>query len=344
MIANLQLVRAAAAIVVVIFHTIIAVQDYGFGPDTIFGLRGWGFHGVDLFFVISGFVMVLIQSSKTRTASDFLINRIIRIAPAYWILTAAVFALILIAPGMFRMLTADWTVFIRSMTFTTFLSPVKDSPPLLYVGWTLEYEMLFYLIFAASFALRGWLKQFLFAFVLLTIFTLTNTTTSVVYEFLLGELCAFYYLSGRTIRHPMAVLALGVVGLNLPFLLPQEFPLPISENRALFFAIPSALVVLGAAFARQTSSRALIVAGDASYSIYLVQVLAIGFVCKLFTRVAPSTPAPLVAIATVGGTIFIGLLFHLYVEKPLAMHLQRLRTRLSRHQATIGKPVASINS
>jgi peptidoglycan/LPS O-acetylase OafA/YrhL len=330
--------RAIAAIVVVLFHTLKAVQEYGFGPDDIFVLRNWGYHGVDLFFVISGFVMVFIQAGKVRSQTDFLINRLIRIVPAYWLLTSFVFALLLIAPNMFRMLSASWPLFISSMTFTTFLMPDDLGPPLLYVGWTLEYEMLFYLIFATSFFLPGWTRKFVFQVFVLSVLTAIGVTSSVVYEFLIGELCAFYYLSGRRLPAPLTVLAIGVAGMNLPFFIERHLPLSIGEYRAVFFSIPAALVVLGAAYARQTTSRALITAGDASYSIYLVQILTIGLFCKLFSRLTPGAPAPLVTLATVGGTIVAGLIFHLCIEKPLAMWLQRLR----RHLANSGQSAAIV--
>ena len=332
-ISNLQILRAVAAIIVVMFHTLKTVQEYGFGPDDIFVLRQWGYHGVDLFFVISGFVMVFIQAGKVRSQADFLINRVIRIVPAYWLLTSFVFALLLVAPNMFRMLTASWPLFLSSMTFTTFLLPEDFGPPLLYVGWTLEYEMLFYLIFATSFFLDGWTKKFVFQFFVLSILTITGVTSFLVYEFLVGELCAFYYLSGRRLPAPMIVLALGVVGMNLPFMIESHIPVSIAEYRALFFSLPAALVVLGAAFTRQTSSRPLITIGDASYSIYLIQILTIGFFCKLFSRFAPGMPAPIVTLATVGGTIVAGLLFHLLLEKPVATWLQRLRAQLAQTKA-----------
>jgi peptidoglycan/LPS O-acetylase OafA/YrhL len=81
---NIQALRGVAAFLVVVLHTLGTAADYGFSTRVFSPLRGWGFGGVDLFFVISGFVMVHVQRVKAYTPGRFLLNRVVRICPLYW--------------------------------------------------------------------------------------------------------------------------------------------------------------------------------------------------------------------------------------------------------------------
>ena len=85
MIMNLQLLRAFAALNVVVLHTIGTADSYGYETNLISYLEGWGANGVDIFFVISGFVMLYTQLDNKKTVKDFLILRAIRIIPIYWL-------------------------------------------------------------------------------------------------------------------------------------------------------------------------------------------------------------------------------------------------------------------
>ena len=102
MLSNLQFLRAFAALSVVAFHTILAAASYGYETNLISSLEGWWANGVDIFFVISGFVMLYTQLESKRTVKDFLILRAIRIIPIYWLLTFTVITIYVVAPSVFR--------------------------------------------------------------------------------------------------------------------------------------------------------------------------------------------------------------------------------------------------
>ena len=87
MIANLQLLRAFAAINVIIYHIIGTSVAYGYELNFINILSGWGANGVDIFFVISGFIMYFSQAQNPKTPIKFLKSRLIRIVPLYWLMT-----------------------------------------------------------------------------------------------------------------------------------------------------------------------------------------------------------------------------------------------------------------
>ena len=94
---NLQALRAIAAINVVLFHMIGSAESYGVHARWFPLLGKWGASGVDLFFVISGFVMVYAQARSPKGPVDFLLSRARRIVPIYWVLSFGVLALLFTA-------------------------------------------------------------------------------------------------------------------------------------------------------------------------------------------------------------------------------------------------------
>lgn len=322
LIANLQVLRAWCALAIILFHTLSTAREYGFRSPVLGALSGWGFQGVDIFFLISGFVMVLTQARKQRGRGAFLIERLVRVAPTYWLLTGFVFALTLAVPKLFRSLSADPLWFFQSMSFSNLLWKDGENFPLIYVGWTLEYEMLFYLVFAASLGLDGWGKR-LASQALLFGLIWWGFTTSIIMEFLIGELCALYYLSGRTIARPRLFLIAGLIGLALPVLVWPDGTRVMTLFRFALFGVPAAGVLFWALYARQSGNRVLLAIGNASYSIYLIQALSISFFCKLFVKLLPATPPILVAFVTIAGTVLIGLVFFHLIERPLIKGLRR---------------------
>src|SRR5262249_31198174 len=123
-----------------------------------------GGSGVDLFFVISGFIMVYTNFStfmQPRAATSFLRRRIIRIVPMYWICTTGVVLLLALAPQLFSSVQFDWTYVISSYVFLLSQNSAGDIGVVIQTGWTLCFEAYFYLWFAL---LLNWPRQwFLFA-------------------------------------------------------------------------------------------------------------------------------------------------------------------------------------
>ncbi len=109
------------ALAVLLYHAIPSTRDYGFRPSVLFEIIGWGYQGVDIFFVISGFVMILTETRRNRSAGAFLIDRLSRIAPLYWLMTLLLFAMLVAMPSLFRSMSADPVILLRSLTFTNFL-------------------------------------------------------------------------------------------------------------------------------------------------------------------------------------------------------------------------------
>src|SRR5262249_27030727 len=138
---NLHLLRAVAALSVVYYHT---TSEAGLNlPPAV------GSHAVDLFFVISGFIIA-------RTALDspkqFLLRRIVRIVPLYWTATLAVFWLALFTPHILHSTRPDYRQLLCSLLFIPYETPEAGTLPTLILGWSLNYEMYFYVVFAIALA------------------------------------------------------------------------------------------------------------------------------------------------------------------------------------------------
>lgn len=102
MLNNIQVLRGFAALIVVVFHIVGASNSYKM-PAEIFGLTGaLGRSGVDIFFVISGFIMVYTQYNKKTKPLSFIKDRIIRVVPIYWVFSFLFLALYFVMPTIFR--------------------------------------------------------------------------------------------------------------------------------------------------------------------------------------------------------------------------------------------------
>ena len=108
---------------------------------------GFGIWGVDIFFVISGFIMMYVTENNQK---NFLIKRIIRIVPLYWILTLGVFSIAIFYPDLLNNTTANFEHLIKSLFFVPFDKNSSGHFPILFLGWTLNFEIIFYILFSIS--------------------------------------------------------------------------------------------------------------------------------------------------------------------------------------------------
>ena len=260
---SIQVLRACAACAVVCLH---AYPE----PHVPVGNAGYGAAGVDLFFVISGFIMA--NLAEGRTAGQFLRDRLWRIYPLWWVA---------VLPWLF-MVPRGPTYVLSSLS----LWPIYADGyyvPVLKVGWTLSFELLFYLGMTLAIATRAALPLALYALFLLGALMTANPLlhfigSPMALEFLMGVLLA------RLPRH-RALGLLIPVGLCLFALTPPgigdvdaTLEAHWALSRAVQWGVPAALIVWGAlslerVFAHRRFDLPVAV-GDASYSIYLFHPLA----------------------------------------------------------------------
>lgn len=334
-IVNLQGLRAVAVLLVMFLHLRDIERIYR--PDPV--LPAWadiGHAGVDLFFVISGFIMLLIThaySATPATAGRFLQHRWARIYPTYWAWFLISLAIYLTAPAWLRFESGKLTHLLEGF----FLLPTWTLP-LVPVSWTLKYEIYFYLVFTAVILLPQRLRMP--ALLLWALYMLIGqqicyaapdvlchksvflTMHPLVFEFLFGAAVAWLYLRAP-LRRPLSVLVLGL-GLQIGGLLWLVLGnVTLDANawyRVLLFGLPAAVMLYGVVELERTRTTMmpgwLVAIGNASYSIYLSHLLVLLVLFKALDA------QHLVPTAFVTGVIFIvalgiGLLAHHWIEQPL---------------------------
>jgi exopolysaccharide production protein ExoZ len=314
--------RAIAALAVVAFHTERT------GPI--------GQCGVDVFFVISGFIMWTV-TTKPLDPGTFFWHRIIRIVPLYWIVTLMAAAYKNAEP---------WDV-VRSMLFwpyrqagSVFIQPVAVA------GWTLNYEMFFYLLFAGALLLP---RAYRLAGISLVIGGLglagaivrpagavaASYTNPLMFEFMFGVWIAECGLVGLAPGGAIGAIALLAGFAALATTMGEDTP---GLWRFAVWGVPAALIVGGAVTFEQRRGvfdlPLLRLLGDSSYSIYLFHPLIIKTIAKPLIAV----PAPFAVPAITAVSALLGVLVYRTVEAPLTRWLRRYSgpgfTRASRQPGT----------
>lgn len=153
---NIQALRFFAAFSVIMVHL------------PLFQFGAWG---VDIFFVVSGFIMSFVSEKKT---DFFFIKRVIRIVPLYWGLTIIVFFIAIFKSELLNNTTANYEHLIKSLFFIPFDKNGIGHYPILFLGWSLNFEMLFYLIFYISILISKKFKEIICSFILIVIFLASN--------------------------------------------------------------------------------------------------------------------------------------------------------------------------
>ncbi len=359
---HIQALRGIAAVMVVLSHLLIVERKYS--PDNISGqvLGDWalfGMVGVDLFFVISGFIMVWVMWERPRgikAAAQFLWARAARIYPLYWLISLAVFGVYLVMPSaVFSSIDAQPSIWKSFALFP------DTREPLLAVGWTLIHEMYFYCVFALIMLLprRMLLPSLtLWSAVILgagklgwpELGAVSKTVFSpLTFEFIAGALIG-YGLRGYGLKrfgHRKNLLLAGFIAVaalvliwGLTLFLAQEFILEgfqaePSLRVKYFIAAASASVLV---FALRDISAApvwkpLVVLGDWSYALYLSHILSLAVLGRVWQSVASEASKganlvgnAVVLIAMLALTITVaGLIYH-FVERPIMNAVRRKTT------------------
>ncbi|WP_110649555.1 acyltransferase family protein [Salinicola peritrichatus] len=317
MVFNIQALRALAALMVVFHHVILHADSYGVSLIYMNFLSGWGASGVDIFFVISGFVMVYTQMRVKRTPMGFLKNRIERIVPIYWLLTLVMVSLLLLMPALFREKTFDLVWFVTSMTMTSQF--FTGSHPIINVGWTLEYEMLFYVLFACSLVLRGLFGTVLMTSALLGFVYLLGYSDAIIFEFMLGMGVAYAFRAriGAALGYPLLLAGGLLLGMSLI--------VELGWHRLFVWGVPAALIVMGACYVPQINNAMVLFLGEASYSIYLTHMFALPLIYKLAIRFLPSIQTDLLGLLCFVVAVAGGCVFYRCIEQPITRRFKARR-------------------
>lgn len=316
----IQAFRYIAAVAVVLFHTAGAFNAaYSVASANIFN---WGARGVDLFFLISGFVIGTSHFKKPQSAKVFIVNRFARIAPSYWLLSV-----IAIFVGLFSSIggTPDggpsklviWQI--SSIFFSSHLAGFAS--PVLYQGWSLEYEMYFYVLFALGIALR-FSKMGLSAFIItaVTFSTFAPGFTVKALGFVLGVLLAVL-LNGYSWPKPPVPKWLLIA------ILASASGICAGASLVDFAWIAGCgSLVTALTLIPLTSSGLVDRLGSASYPLYLLQWFTVPAVVRAISTFIP-TQVPWLFWITCCASVMLasgaGLVWDLLVDKPLTRWVKR---------------------
>lgn len=355
---GLQALRGLAAVGVFLVHAMLIEQKYGSqkygGGAVLIGSAGWlGSFGVDLFFALSGFIMVSITRGRFQDgphAARFLVERLARVYPAYWLVSAAVLLVYLASPQLINAAQGG-----RIDLLASFLLLPQNILPLLSVGWTLVHELYFYLVFAALLPLLperhlGWaLLAWAAGVVGLDAWRagdesrpwLTLACDPLTLNFIAGAGAALA-VPRLQARDGAALRGLGLALLGLALLALGLWLVPVTLDtvfldrrwRALVCAVPAALLTLGATLAGPHLPLPGLAGwarlGDVSYSFYLVHLLVLSLAGKLWSALGRPTTAQalLVFAAAFAVCLVLAAAGHRWVEQPTQRWGKRLARRI----------------
>lgn len=319
---SIHYLRAVAALMVVVFHIFSHASAMAAEYQYVVWMRG----GVDLFFVISGFVMVQSTAGRTVTPAAFMQNRVLRIVPLYWLATLIAMTQ---TPG-------QWLFKLQSLLFIPALNPGTDMMrPLLSPGWTLNYEMFFYAVFALTLLMK---EANRFAIMALTFAGIVLTGQ----VFSAGGVMAFY--TEPMILEFVVGMAIARFGWRLPVWM---VPLGLAAmaafqhsgiDRLFSLGLPAAVILAGAlsAEARLPKIAAAELLGSASYSIYLFHLFALGFAFDLWPLLGGNKP--LFVAAAFGIMVLTGCAVYWLLERQFIAMGAWIKTRAQTRGLVLTNP------
>ncbi|MBA4490431.1 acyltransferase [Paracoccus sp. S1E-3] len=323
---SVQLLRAIAAAAVVFEH---AQAEAG---QTVAGFEHIPFDfgiGVDIFFIISGFVMWLSSAhlfGQPGGTATFLKKRFQRVVPLYWLYTLGMLAAIALLPDKLNNPDASAPMILSSFLFFPYPNMIGEYTPVLALGWTLNYEMFFYALFAVALLFPRKFGFAVLAALILGFVALWAVTTSgpvlfwgrpIILEFLIGVILARLYTEGG--HRPNLILFAAFVALAFV----AYWLLQPSPSRLIRLGIPAAFFASAFIFflpARLSGALKGIakVGGDSSYTLYLSHPFTLAIVKIIWTRLDPAGAHPWAYVwwATLI-CILAAYVLYLLIERPL---------------------------
>lgn len=330
MLNSIQALRALAAWLVVLHHYMQVAYNFQLTDPTSVALHRYGAIGVDLFFVISGFVIYLSATGKKITPLTFSAHRLARVAPAYWVFTLATAVVVVLVPGMIPYTLFEPMFFLKSLLFIPTQNPTGIGFfPMMTVGWTLNYEMAFYAVFLISMFSPQNLRIYALVLGIGLLYWVAPTLggalefygNPIVFEFLLGVAIAWAYQRKWVykIKPAVALVAAGCA-LGLIVYNGQVTHSPMTSG------IPCAIFILCALSQEHTLPKSTILTrlGDWSYSTYLCHVLIICAMVKVGNMLYLHPVITFIG-AMVGICIVSAFSFHA-IEKPISRLVKNTRS------------------
>ena len=335
---SIQYLRALAAILVVVQHA-------NTGPIRLDIIRpDFATFGVDLFFVISGYIMWATTDATARTPGQFWTARIIRIVPLYWAFTSLCVAIAVLHPAALQNPSTDLVHIVKSYAFVPALHPALGNvSPVYSLGWTLNDEMFFYLVFGIALLVRNRAGRLVVVTAALGGLVsaglvwrpadpiLQTYTSELLLEFLCGTLIA----AARERLMSWATRAAGPMLGIVPLWLVAVYAGKLSGGHFVMFGLPAAMMVAGLlALERTLQMRPLslgLLIGDASYSLYLCHPFALRAI-YLVLPTAAAAAHPVIGLVCIALASVVAILCAIAIYSVIEQPTLAVLRRTTRHR------------
>jgi exopolysaccharide production protein ExoZ len=323
---SLQVFRGMAALIVLLHHGVIIMANHEFKYlNTIFNV-GWV--GVDFFFVLSGFIIYYTCNTyigRREKTKEYLIKRLIRIYPIYWLITIGVLL-------MYKIMNHERNFNLDQIIKSILLFPQSDIP-IVSVSWTLVYEIFFYLMFGLIIYTNKKLGKIICMIWILGIllnsfkiidmngyFYLNFLFSNNNIEFIIGCFVAYYILN-YSLKYSGILILLGLLAFIYSWINVIEGDIIRGSTESmLMFGTSCGLLVLASASidlnSKPTIPKILLILGDASFSIYLTHIYIFGFLNQIFLKFNVINPLLAFGIMVII-TVILGIFFYYFIEKPM---------------------------
>ncbi|MEP1142304.1 MAG: acyltransferase [Henriciella sp.] len=353
---SVQALRGIAAILVMLSHLHGVENRYSEGSPILSSAWLAGVSGVDLFFVISGFIMVWVAGDMRagwRSSAEFMFARITRIYPVWWLFLGLMCFYLLFSYGVpwdSEALTQQGISGVEHLFKSIFLIP-HDAFPVLQLGWTLIHEMCFYLVFALILLLPQKHRVPAYFVWALVIFASISAQITGFYadslfsvalfpmslEFLMGVAVGLA-LKNHQHAYRVPALAAGLIWLIVAVLTVDFSNLTnaLATQRTFAFGPAFALIIYALVAMEQKNentrfiSGSLVRLGDWSYSLYLSHILIISTCARVFFPIfggpGPIDNIAFLFLASASAIMFSGLSYTLFEQRVArAAHVLRQR-------------------
>ncbi|MGJ4752141.1 hypothetical protein CH370_17960 [Leptospira kmetyi] len=296
---SIQILRAIAAISVAIFHLTAIEKKYSVNSPILPDIFKVGQSGVDLFFVISGFIMVILtfDSWGEKNSLKFILRRVSRIYPVYWFYLLITFMIFLIKP--------EWVNNSQNNQFDLFASILlypSNKLPLVMVAWSLTFELYFYLVFSAIIRFKK--RYVILVLISWCIFlVIVNTwiefksnnpfyqlfTSPYSIEFIIGAFSGILFkISDKKLKVSKLVMALAIATISVPFCYKSFYGNLFYQ--CTIFGLLYGIIIYAVVKTEQSIKinfpKPAILLGDCSYSVYLSHILVLSAIGKFWASFA----------------------------------------------------------
>ena len=314
----LEVLRGASALIVVLYHSSATLSENGVSSALIMFIAKNGAIGVDIFFVLSGYLMGLKLSQPATQWSNFLFDRFIRICPSYFLCTFVMLLLLIFLPSGFDQKSFS---FFETLLSFSFMTTFTNSKPLIYVGWSLELELYFYLVCAIAIKIKKWINEFYFILIICILLSfITNQP-------ILIELCYGFVLSRISVakfNKPACTIFSVIIAVGFFLISNLEEWDRAYVGRQFTWGVSAFFLVLSCIIYSRNKKNVFCYLGRISFCLYLVQVFTLPLTFKVCQYLDVNMGA-YILIITMSLSLLAAVLLYEIWDNPIRGYIRHWR-------------------